>query len=200
MASVLKLIRWLVSMWPGLIPLGLAVAHYFAATHAQLDWSNINKLIALILQIVGGLIVLYAIDSTLGVVGSTSLGKLFLEHLKRFPLLKRSVYLEGASAEAQASAGLGKMRTGLPKRTLEEKIENLQQQIDWLKEDLGEEIKGVKSQLAESDRRHQQAETALRNSINKLKQEFKELSIGGVKTQIFGVLLVIHGAAASYYT
>jgi hypothetical protein len=186
-------------MWPGLIPLVIGAAHYTAATQVQMDWSHANRLISLILQSAGGMIVLYAIDSTLGVVGNTSLGKLFIDYLKQFPLIKRSCILDGRMAAARASARAGKLRIGLPKSTLEEKIGNLQQQIDWLKEDLCEEINGVKNQLAESDRQHQQFEKLLRKSINNLDQQFKEISIGGVKAQVFGVLLMLHGAVASYY-
>jgi hypothetical protein len=186
-------------MWPGLIPLVIGVAHYIAATQVQMDWSHANRLISLILQSAGGLIVLYAIDSTLGVVGNTSLGKLFIDYLKRFPLIKRSCTLDGRIAAARCSASGGKLRIGLPKSTLEEKIDNLQQQIDWLKEDFGEEINSIKNQLDESDRQHQQAEKILRESINNLKQQVKELTVGGVKVQIFGVLLMLHGATASYF-
>ena len=199
LASLLRLHRWIWSMWPGLIPLVIGSTHYIAATQLQMDWSNANRLISLILQSAGGLIVLYAIDSTLGVVGNTSLEKLFIDYLKRFPLIKRSCILDGRIAKARCSASAGKLRIGLPKRTLEEKIENLQQQIDWLKEDYGEEINGIKNQLAESDRQHQQAEKVLHESINNLKQQVKELTVGGVKVQIFGVLLMLHGAAASYF-
>jgi len=91
-----------------------------------------------------------------------------------------------------------KVRVGGPGKTVEEHIQYLQNQIDWLKEDLNDEVKHIKDLLHSAEHRANKEMAEIRTSIGSVNQIIKEVSIGGIGWQVFGVLLMIHGAVASY--
>ena len=199
MSKFISLIRWFAGMWPVLVPAAFAVIHYLLATNPAVAWSNENKVVSLALQIVGGVLVLYSIDSNLGIANNTSLFAIFVGYLKRFPLIKRSYTLNVDSAQMKVTVHPVKMRVGGPTNTTEEKIKYLQQQIDWLKEDLRDEVQDLKKMLAQAEERSGGAIAEVRENVGSVDRKITGLSTGGIKTQIFGVLLMIHGSLASYY-
>lgn len=186
-------------MWPVLVPFALAFVHYSLASNTSSDWSSENKLIALVLQIVGGVLVLYSIDSNLGITNDTSLFGIFLGYMKRFPLLKRSYVLNVNPAHHKITGHPAKIRVGGQQSTIEEKVAYLQQQIDWLKEDLGDEVKHLKVMMAAAEAKSKEQIVEIRKGVGNVEHKLTELSSGGIQTQIFGVLLMVHGAAAGYY-
>lgn len=199
MARLILLIKWIGGMWPVLVPCAFAAVHYVLASNAGVDWSAENQLIALVLQIVGGILVLYSIDSNLGIINNTSLLHMFFGYMKRFPLIKRSYTLSADSAKFEFMGYPAKFRVGGPHNTIEEKVEYLQRQIDWLKEDLGEEVKRLNSMFAAAEAQTSEQVAALRKSVGSVERKVTELSAGGIQTQIFGVLLMIYGAVTGYY-
>lgn len=186
-------------MWPVLVPCALASAHYVLVSSTEADWSTENKLVALVLQIVGGILVLYSIDSNLGITKNTSLAGMFLDYMKRFPLIKRSYTLNVDSAHHEVTVHPAKLRVSGTYNTIEEKVAHLQKQIDWLKEDMDDEVKHLKSMLAEAEAKSSGQITEMRRSIGSVERKVTELSAGGIQTQIFGVLLMVHGAVAGYH-
>lgn len=186
-------------MWPVLVPFALAFVHYALASNTESDWSSENRAIALVLQIVGGILVLYSIDSNLGITKDTSLFGMFWGYMKRFPLIKRSYTLNVNSAHHKMTVHPAKLRVGGPQSTIEEKVAYLQQQIDWLKEDLGDEVKHLKGMVAAAEAKSSEQISELRKSVGSVERKVTELSAGGIQTQIFGVLLMVHGAVAGYY-
>jgi len=199
MTKFILLIKWFFKMWPVLLPAAFASLHYIVGTNTSTDLSHVNKAISLLLQLVGGILILYSIDSNLGIMNDTSLISLFLSYIKSFPLIDRSVTLKIDPAAMQITGHPAKLRAGGPTNTIDEKIDYLQKQITWLKEDLNDEVKNLKGMVHSVEKRAKTSISEIRGSIGSIDRKVKELSAGGIKTQIFGVLLMIHGSVSSYY-
>lgn len=192
-------IKWFLRTWPVLVPGLLCAAHIAVSAICSIDISDTNKIISLVLQIVGGLLILYSIDSNIGVVNNNSLFTLFTSWLKSFPLIKRSYTLHADSVSIKTTVHAAKIRLGGPGRTTEERIEYLQKQIKWLKDDLNEEVKRLKGLVAGVEQRTNNEIANIRTAIGSVDQKITAISVGGIGWQVFGVLLMIHGAVASYY-
>ncbi len=66
-------------------------------------------------------------------------------------------------------------------------------------EDLNDEVKNLKGMVHSVEKRANTSISEIRGSIGSIDRKVQELSAGGIKTQIFGVLLMIHGSLSSYY-
>ena len=83
--------------------------------------------------------------------------------------------------------------------TIEEKIQNLQQQIDWLKEDLSGEMKVIYKKIETLTEKTTQENIHTQTELRALEANVEKVSVGGVKLQVLGVLLVLHGSFAGYF-
>lgn len=83
-------------------------------------------------------------------------------------------------------------------QNIDEKIEYLQEQINKLKRDLEQKSKElnqkIEHQSKEMNAQIQDAKSVLQN----LEFKMDEVSTGGIKIQLFGVLLMVYGAIAGY--
>ncbi len=147
---------------------------------------------------VGGLLILYSIDSNIGVIKQKSLLTVLAAYFKEFPLIKKSVTLEVQGFANATSFGKAKITVGRNPNSIEEKIEYLQDQINEIKHDLEQETKELNEKIdrqsKEMGTQIQETKSALRN----LESKMDEVSTGGVKVQLFGVLLMVYGAIADY--
>jgi hypothetical protein len=199
MQKIVSIIKWLFRAWPVLVPAILAIFHIVVSSYWAIDLRAANKVISLILQIFGGVLVLYSIDSNIGIVNNQSLFTLFNSWLKSFPLIKRSFVVNVEPGSLKLTGYPPKIRVGGPGKSMEERVEYLQQQIEWLKEDLNDEVKHLKNLISGVEQRSSKEISLLGNSVGVVENKISELSVGGIGLQVFGVLLVIHGAVASYY-
>lgn len=186
-------------MWPVLIPATFATIHYLGYIHSSLDWVEINKIIPPVFQVIGGILILYSIDSNLGIAKNTSLYLVFTNYMRSFPLIKKHHSLEVDSTTHNFTGFPPKVRISGSTNTLEEKVTYIQKQIDWLKEDLEDELKFINTKMAKSEDKTDGTINEIKMQLGSVETKVTDLSIGGLKTQIFGVLLMIHGAAVSYY-
>lgn len=187
-------------MWPILIPVILATFNYLGFLYIPVDWEGINKVIPPVFQIIGGILILYSIDSNLGIAKNTSLYRVFVNYMKSFPLIKNHYTLEAGSGTYNIIGHPAKIRVSGLTNTVEEKIIYLQKQIDWLKEDLVCGVNNINSKISAAEDRATESITELSTKLGSVENKITDLSIGGLKTQIFGVLLMIHGSAVSYYS
>ena len=88
MHTITRTFKWMLSAWPILIPAILIATHLFWIENSGAAPESVNKLISLILQVVGGLIVLYSIDLNIGVIQKSGLFAMLTAWFKAFPLIK----------------------------------------------------------------------------------------------------------------
>ena len=199
MKKLLLVIKWLLKSWPVLLPAAFGIIHYYISVSYAIETSHSNKIISFFFKIIGGILVLLSIDSNLGIIRNNSLLSLFFTYIKSCPLIKRSYVLNAESASLQVIVGNPKLRVSNSTNTLEGKLIYLQQQIDWLKEDLKDEAKHLKDIISGVQKQTDTKISEIQGSIGNVDKKFSELSLGSIKIQIFGVLLMVHGAISSFY-
>jgi hypothetical protein len=163
-----------------------------------LNASATNKLLSLCTQLVGGLVILYSIDSNIGVINKNTLLSMFAQYFRECPLLKRSVVVEVQGLAMGISRMRGKLSVIRNPKSVEEKLVYLQEQIDGLKREYEEEVKDLRqafeSRSKEMGTHIQETKLKLRDIESKM----DEISIGGIKVQVFGVLLMVYGSICGY--
>jgi len=199
MTKIILLIKWLVRAWPVLISAILGYSHYYVVLNCSVDVVGVNKTIALFLQVVGGLLIIYSIDSNIGIVTNKSLFSYVKNWLASIPLFEKSVNIQANKADLSITVYPTKVRTGNSTETLEGKIKYLQQQIEWLKEDLNDEVKRLKEIHSNSETRLSKEVSRLYGKVGVIDTKINKVSLGGVKIQLFGILLMVHGSISSYF-
>lgn len=195
---LLRLIKWSWRAWPILVLVFLFCAHLLLLNYFS-QWANfINKLASLVSQLAGGLLILYSIDSNIGIIKQKSLFSILTDYVKEFPLLKRSVVIQLQGMTMVVSGGKAKLTVGRNPQNIDEKLEYLQEQINEVKRDFEQEAKNLNEKIdcqsKEINAQIQDAKGALRS----LESKMDKVSTGGIKVQLFGVLLMVYGAIAGY--
>lgn len=198
MSTIIRLIKWLWRAWPIVVLAPLIGAHLLLLSLFPQSAVLINKSIALITQLIGGLLILYSIDSNIGIIKQKSLFLLFANYFKEFPLVNRSTTIELQGASMAITGGKAKLSVGRNPQNIEEKIRYLQEQINEMKQEFEQETKDIHEridrQTKEMNVKIQETNSALKN----LESKMDEVSTGGIKPQLFGVLLMIYGAVSGY--
>ena len=157
----------------------------------------VNKLTSTTMQIVGGLIVLHAVDSNLGLFRRQTLISLVVGWFREFPLIRRSVTvsLEGAAfSSATGSAGLTVERKFT---TVEDRVSELERQLKELRATIQEHKTAVLQQIEEVKAEFNRSLTANQAAIGELSARIEVATVGGFKQQAFGVHLAVYGAIVS---
>lgn len=105
MGTLLRLIKWFWRAWPILILIFLICEYLLSLNWFSQNAGFINKTASLVAQPVGGLLILYSINSNIGVIKQKSLLSILTSYFKEFPLIKKSVVIEARGA-AMAMTGV----------------------------------------------------------------------------------------------
>jgi hypothetical protein len=199
MDTLRRLIRWAWRAWPVLILAALLCAHFMLLYCFSQHSEFINKTISLTSQLVGGLLILYSIDSNIGVIKQKSLLSLLANYFSEFPLIKRSIVIELQGAAMAVSGGKAKITVGRNPRSIEEKIEYLQEQITEIKRDIEQESKELNEKIDRQSKEMCVQIQEAKSGLRVLESKMDEVSTGGINGQLFGVLLMVYGAIAGYF-
>ena len=195
---VLRLLKWIWRAWPVLAVTAMIMAHWLVLIFLPSHWEIVNKTVALVLQVIGGFLVLYSIDSNIGVIRGRSLGSEFRQYLAQFPLLRKTHVIEAKGASCTLSSGEAELKTTRNPATMEEKLDYLQEQIDQIRVDFRDEISKIRGEFNQRKKEVEQKIGSLSKSINNVESIVEEVSVGSIKIQIFGVLLLVHGGFSGY--
>lgn len=200
MNLLLRLLRWFWRAWPLLVICFISYGHFELVNYFPENAQYLHKVASLVAQLTGGLLILYSIDSNIGIINKKSLLSMMTNYFKEFPVIKRSVVIELRGLEIKLSGGTGKVIIGRNPQTIDEKIRYLQEQIDQIKLDFEQESKEMNKKIErQSEEMNAQIQNA-RLATENIESQMAEVSIRGVKVQLFGVLLMGFGALAGYST
>jgi peptidoglycan hydrolase CwlO-like protein len=160
--------------------------------------SATHKAIALITQLVGGLLILYSIDSNIGIIKDRNLTALLTAYLREFPLVKRHFVIEAESGAMGISSFDAKITVTRSPKTLEEKLEYLQEQITNVKTDIERNTKKINDKIDQNSKKVEAKISETKSDLRSLETKIEKVSIGGIKIQFLGVLLMGYGAITSY--
>jgi hypothetical protein len=187
---------WLLKAWPFIAIITIAYIHYKILGLVQPDSAElINKFVSSLTQIIGGLIVLYSINSNLGLFQQNNMLLSFLNWLKSFPFFRT---IEPRSCNGNYTTPCpeisSEVHMGKVCKSLEEKVEEAQRQIDKLRALLYRKENEILTSIRTTELNLKELIYKNQNDINNLNGIVIKTTIGGVNAQIFGVLLVVYGA------
>lgn len=198
---VYSIIKWILRAWPFLVPALIVLLHQYTSTlacHFQwMCWSNqtIDKYLSFGLNISGGLLVIYSIDSNLGLFKKGNLFTLLKNWIKSFPMIKgEPLIITEQPCHSVSTALPGRIELTKPPESIEELYRYTQEQISLLRKDLKNERRNRDEVLNKITNEWSTKHTVLNKSINEINEQLKSVAIGGVKLQVLGVLLVTYGS------
>lgn len=193
-----RLITWIWRSWPIVIPAIFIIIHIYILKIFPGNVSEINKTVSLVAQITGGLSILYSIDSNIGIIKKLNLFDIIRNYLKEFPLLIKNVTLDIQGSMHAVTTSNADVTVGRNPQTIEEKIDYLQEQITDLQKDLKDKAKSLDDKIKKETEALKKQIQEIKNEVGKVKQQIEEVSIGGIKIQFFGVMLILYGSITGY--
>jgi len=156
--------------------------------------AGINEIYAALIQIIGALLVLYSIDSNLGLLKKSSLYSLFFDALKKCPLLKQTTIARANVTINWKLGGNVKARGYSEPKSVEDHLELLHKQVSWLNEDMQDQKLEFTAQLHAMEGNHSEESSAIKKEVVDLEQKIVCSAIGSLKPQVLGIILVCYGA------
>ncbi|WP_304511725.1 hypothetical protein [Desulfobacula sp.] len=192
------MIRWLwLEFWPVWLTAILVGMHYCAYVLAPDKILVINKIAGSTLQVIGGLIVLYSTYKNIRLFEQKNLLARFTGCFKRCPLLKRPVtrnFMVSLSNESSCSDISVIMQFNI----VEEKIAELERQMQEYRQIMIDKEKKFNEKIVVSETSLIEKITKTDKQIDKVETQFHKLVVGGISTQVFGVLLIVYGAVVGF--
>jgi hypothetical protein len=206
MSIINRRLHWVfVRSWPlwagillfvGHVPIGLLV----------FDWDpgRANLTVALLTQISGVILAILSIDSTITHLKKTSvfeeISRQMLEYRKAWPRSRERI--EGrmhvqVSGPLDAVAITGNV--GLGRESQEERIAWLEEQYLSLKREFDSKSSDFQRQLTDLQMSHGDQMNKIKHSLGEVEIKIEGATIGGLKTQFFGLFLFVYGAITAYF-
>ena len=190
MKNTIEFIIWLINgLWPLLV---ILICHPIASYFLT------YKLISLIAQILGGVLVLYSIDSNIQTFNEKNIVAIFKDWLRTNPRNKRSVIVQPQIGSITLTGCRPKLIVGRNPRSIDEKFEFLQEQINELTSEVEYQFKELKIKADRHVKETKGQINDIKSDLDGIELKIKEASIGGIKIQVFGVLLMVYGAFCGY--
>jgi len=201
----LKILKWIWRGWPVVIWALIIFLHQVSSNSYCIEafpcWSNqqVDKTLSFSLNLIGGLLVLYSIDSNLGLFRQGGIFSLFMKWLKSFPMVKgKPIVIRPSSINSTSSVGNPRIQLNKTPETIEEMYKFTTEQIAFLKSDIKEQRKHSDLQINALSSKVSTENARVNKSLSSINQQLKAVAIGGFKIQFFGVLLVIYGSYISF--
>jgi hypothetical protein len=177
----------------------LAYAHWNALAYFPAETVLVSKLTGTAMQVVGGLIVLYSVDSNLGLFRNQSIVATVIAWFRECPLFVRSITLS-SSATASCSVSASMSATVIrAATTIEERLAVLEGQFDELRSEVATQHRAIHSRIEEVKSELSSSIASNQSALHKLSEQVEKATVGGFKQQAFGVMLVIYGAVTSVF-
>ena len=202
---LLRILKWIWKGWPVLIWAVIIISHQISSHLPCIEllpcWSNqqVDKALSFSLNLIGGLLVLYSIDSNLGLFRQGGIAALFVKWLKSFPMIKgEPITISPNSITHTTSVGTPRIEITKSPETIEELYKYTKEQVAFLKCDSKEQRKYTAQQIDSLSKKVSSQNAKFYKDLSGINQQLRSVAIGGFKTQLFGVLLVIYGSYLSF--
>lgn len=199
MRSLSALVFWLLRAWPILALVPIAFAHASAYQFFPAETVMVNKITGTALQVVGGLIVLYSVNTNLGLFREQHFGSIIKGWFRSFPLFRKSVTVSFTGSGGVTISGSARISVRRATNTVEEKIAELERQLDEFRQHVNEDIQAANARIAQVHSDISKTVAANTATLNQLSSRLELATVGGFKQQAFGVLLAIYGAVTSVF-
>lgn len=200
MHSLSALLSWLIRAWPVLSLIPIALAHATLYWFFPSDTVLVNKIIGTVLQIVGGLIVLYSVNTNLGLFRDKHFGHIIIDWFQSFPLFRKPVTISLSGSGSIAFSGSTRISVRRVTNTVEDKIAELERQLEEFQQHVNEDIQTLNARIAHVYSELSTAVATNTTTLSQLSSRLELATVGGFKQQAFGVLIAVYGAITSVFT
>ncbi|ABQ24999.1 Maf family protein [Geotalea uraniireducens] len=195
MKVIKRLYKWSIEPWPlHLFPVFVSV-HLFSLRIFQSHNQIINSNFSAAFQIIGGLIIIWVINSNLGIVSKTSIKNSIFDWLKRFPLIAKQKSVNLQVDSLLSASGIYDARLIPGHKNTEEKVEFLLQEVNRIHDKIDKTRDELKRDIRTSEDRISIKINTIKTDINEINTNLKAAIVGGVKAEALGVLTVAYGIA-----
>ena len=190
MKKLTQLYKWALRAWPFWVVVLVGALHYLLLIAIPLDTRSVNKIVAATLQVVGGLIVLYSLNENIGLFRKENLLSMAICWLREFLLIRRSATINmQAACSAVSMTGSVSVHVKHKCETVEERLEELQRQIDDCRQLVNAKEKEIHLVIGKAKEELQKDIHTNRESIREVNSLLHGPDDGGIKAQLLGVLL-----------
>lgn len=193
------LLPWLYRAWPvlALIPVGLI--HTAALRMFPSETVMVNKLAGMLLQVLGGLLVLYSVNDNLGLFRAQSLASAVITWLKAFPLVRKPITVSARGSAVASATGTLSATVQRSINTVEERVAELERLLKELQNQLQKEVQAIATRIEATRNEFQQQIAETSNKVADLSKRLEHAAVGGFKFQALGVLLAVYGSVTSVF-
>lgn len=190
--------QWFFRAWPLWATLFVIAAHLFTLSIFSQQSEGVNKSFSIGLQVLGGLLVLDSINSTLGMLRGTTIFRVIAEWFLSCPIWSTPRTIEGAGIATLSVTASGQGRVKRKATAIPDRVAELEQQMDEMYQDIGRREKALRKLISDTKTelsdRVQKGEAAIRRVDGKV----DATALGTIKQQVFGVVIAIYGAGLGY--
>lgn len=194
-----QLLPWILRAWPLLALVPVAVLHAVALQVSPSHHEVVNKIVGAILQVAGGLIVLYSVNDNLGLFREQSLVATIVAWLKAFPLVRKPINISASVGTAMGSSAAASISVERKASTVEERITELERKLQEFKEQMGKDLVEMRERINEQWIQLERRISATSDRVAEISKKMEYAAVGGFKIQALGVLLAIYGAGTSVF-
>lgn len=192
---------WLIwRAWPLWGIAGVITFHLLIIFTMPVDVVLTNKIASAFMQIVGGLIIIFSVDSNLGLFRKQSLPGAILAWVRECPLCSKDGFAVGSICATTGSAtASGYATVSCQPTTVEERITELERVTAQIRADVESKYQATISHIVDTKKELNNSIAANQQAVNELSQKVETATVGGFKQQAFGVMLAVWGAGTSVF-
>ncbi|MFZ4628307.1 MAG: hypothetical protein ACOYNR_08265 [Blastocatellia bacterium] len=199
--SLSKLFFWLIRAWPVLSLGPIWLAHRAAYSLFSYNTVLVDKIAGSTLQVIGSFLILYSINSNLGLFKNQHLGKVIRGWIQSFPLFRRPVTgtLNASVKASTTTFGTPRISTIRATSTIEERVADLERQLEEVRQQTNEDIRVLNDRIADLYSKLS-TDVAQNTTIAKqISSKLEEAITGDFKQQAFGVIITLYGTLMNVF-
>lgn len=192
--------KWVSSAWPLWGTLLVIGVHQGLLTSLPSKTESINESLSIGLQVIGGLLVLHSIDSSLGLLRGESIPRVIIQWFRTCPVWsKRKVVEARMSATLDITASF-QGRVKRQANSLSERVTELELQMEEMHQDIVKRERAILKLV--SDTKEELSARAGSNEVElrDIKAKVDGTVLGSIKQQAFGVVIAVYGAGLGYFS
>ena len=159
----------------------------------------VNKYTSNILQFIGIVVVIKAVNDNVNIIDRGSLINSFREWLNACPLRRQHYTVQVNTANIVITAGEVKARVIRNPKTLEDKINYAFEEIERIEKDLGNSTEKLNTRIDDIKVSVGELRTSHENRLKDVDRRLSEVFIGGAKEEVFGIVCIFYSLVTSFF-
>ncbi len=186
-------IKWSMEPWPlHLFPI-LVTTHLTLIKLIPSQKLKIDSFCSVSFQIIGGFIVLWVLNSNMGIISKNSFFKAIDGYMRRFPLFLKSKSVT-LSVDSCVSVGCIAEARVIPRfKYIEEKVDFLFKEVEIIEDKINTSKNELKNEIKTTELKLNEKLNQIRIELNEINIKIQNTIVGGAKLEALGVITIAYG-------